>query len=165
MIENKEELKEFIKETVREILIEEQQIITERSVYKDNGRNYYIAVHPTEERNFFQDPYFKFSPYSDFRKCARISLKDAEYVVHYGFSLDMKDKTIEVLMKLLNSPSNIGVYKGIRVWDAILDDILDVCNIRNQSDIEAFKYQYSNIPNYKNIVFKEKDKNCKKERW
>ena len=152
MIENKEELKEFIKETVREILIEER-LLNEATVYVDkSNRKYRIGVHPDMGNKFKNDPYFKFAPYNETRfvHCARISIFRPEYIIHNGYSLEMNDKIKEDLLNILPD-----------IWQNILDAVIDASGDHSPEFVSTIKSLP--IPDYMNIQFP--NKNFIKERW
>lgn len=167
---NKKELRKFVRKCISEELDKREkekanEAITETDVSKNHNEILYISIIPdVTGGKFLQDPYFKFGPDKIFNKCCRISMKDSHYIVHYNYSLEMSKKTIDKLISLLNAPSTSDKHVNKTVWEALIDQIIEFFNLEGNDAIEL-KNSLSVMPDYHNITFLDKDKNCKKERW
>ena len=145
------EFKDFLKEVVAEV-IEEQELITEGTVYNNLG--YKIGVFNDAGERLKTDPYFKFAPTNQrgYDKCARISIFRPEYIIHPngGIHLELSRKNKDVLMKILPD-----------IWNNILDEIIKLTN--PDKELET-KIRLIPIPDYYSLSMPS-HVNCRKERW
>lgn len=106
-------------------------IVAEANVYEDKNNvkkkdRLYIGVFPQGERGFDKDPYFKVSWQGNFRddtKVARISMKELDYVIHTGKSVEVPDEIIDKLNDVLQQPCTKKGMTQFTNWDAMLNQI------------------------------------------
>jgi len=112
-------------------------IVNEGYVYKDPEMS--IGIYGNEHRNYYQEPYIKVYDGIDISKAehvARIDLRKVSYVKHKDRLEDWKlnSKEKRKLNQIINSRTD-----NTTVWDIIIKEIADRCNI-------DFKTVYESIP-------------------
>lgn len=188
MIENKEELKEFIKETVREIL-KEEQLLNEAIVYatiiEEENKNI-ICELPLNEITSYKDQsklfigsfpkefpvkkeqggYFKVSSSRNFKdgETARITFS-GEYVIHNGITADIGPIKNLLYNILCNSVANNGTYKGEPLWTAIINSFIDNNSGLSYLDEDYIRLNFAAPPEALLSIQLPNNKNYRTIRW
>lgn len=144
------------------LVVKENKIITETTVFEDNKHNIRLFCAPTQKKIFGKTAYFKLYDHKDIRKAkrvARICFYSPKYVIHdtdpNGCSpwwLGTKD--IDILIEILNKKPTRKNAKYDTCWKELIYIFNHYVQSEHPEDIIPESMFYK-MPDYTKLKYRE----------